>query len=62
MLFVKGQQYIERDVTRHLQKLMSSYPVVTICGPRQSGKTTLARHLYPEYDYVSLENYNGAGI
>ena len=37
---------------------MRSYPVVTICGPRQSGKTTLARHLYPEYDYVSLENYN----
>ena len=58
MLFVKGQQYIERDVTRHLQKLMSTYPVVTICGPRQSGKTTLARHLYPEYDYVSLENHN----
>ncbi|MBQ5665034.1 MAG: ATP-binding protein [Akkermansia sp.] len=45
-------------MTPHLQKLMSSYPVVTICGPRQSGKTTLARHLYPEYDYVSLENHN----
>lgn len=58
MLFVKGKQYIERDVTQHLQKLMSSYPVVTICGPRQSGKTTLARHLYSEYDYVSLENHN----
>ena len=55
---MNGKQYIERDVTPHLQKLMSSYPVVTICGPRQSGKTTLARHLYPEYDYVSLENYN----
>ncbi len=32
------------------------YPVVTIAGPRQSGKTTLARHLYPEYDYVSMED------
>ena len=58
MLLVKEKRYIERDVTPHLQKLMQSYPVVTICGPRQSGKTTLARHLYPEYDYVSLENYN----
>ena len=58
MLLVKEKRYIERDVTPHLQKLMRSYPVVTICGPRQSGKTTLARHLYPEYDYVSLENYN----
>ncbi|MBR5194708.1 MAG: ATP-binding protein [Akkermansia sp.] len=55
---MNGKQYIERDVTPHLQKLMRSYPVVTICGPRQSGKTTLARHMYPEYDYVSLENYN----
>ena len=32
------------------------YPVVTICGPRQSGKTTLARHLFPTYDYVSMED------
>ncbi len=32
------------------------YPVVTLCGPRQSGKTTLARHLFPDYDYVSLED------
>lgn len=32
------------------------YPVVTICGPRQAGKTTLARHLFPDYKYVSMEN------
>lgn len=32
------------------------YPVVTIAGPRQSGKTTLARHLFPDYDYVSMED------
>ena len=32
------------------------YPVVTLCGPRQSGKTTLTRHLFPDYDYVSLED------
>lgn len=34
------------------------YPVVTICGPRQAGKTTLARHLFPGFDYVSMENPN----
>lgn len=32
------------------------YPVVTIAGPRQSGKTTLARHLCPGFDYVSMED------
>lgn len=35
---------------------MGMYPVVTIAGPRQSGKTTLARHLYPDFDYVSMED------
>ncbi|MBQ6942518.1 MAG: ATP-binding protein [Akkermansia sp.] len=53
---MKQQGYIPRAITAHVQKLMSMYPVVTIAGPRQSGKTTLARHLYPEYDYVSMED------
>lgn len=35
---------------------MGMYPIVTIAGPRQSGKTTLARHLYPDFDYVSMED------
>jgi hypothetical protein len=30
--------------------------VIAIVGPRQSGKTTLARHLFPDYAYLSLEN------
>ena len=55
-MLVKEQRYIERDVSGHLQRMMQEFPVVTISGPRQSGKTTLARHLYPEYDYVSLED------
>ena len=55
-MHMKQQGYIPRAITAHVQKLMSMYPVVTIAGPRQSGKTTLARHLYPEYDYVSMED------
>lgn len=31
-------------------------PVVTVIGPRQSGKTTLVRHVFSKYSYVSLEN------
>ncbi len=34
---------------------MRSFPVVTITGPRQSGKTTLVKQTYPDMDYVSLE-------
>lgn len=48
--------YIERDISPYVQKVAAMFPVVTLCGPRQSGKTTLARHLFPDYDYVSMEN------
>ncbi len=44
-------------MSAHVQKLMGMYPIVTIAGPRQSGKTTLARHLYPDFDYVSMEDF-----
>lgn len=32
-------------------------PVIALLGPRQSGKTTLARMAFPAHGYVSLENY-----
>lgn len=53
---MKSHGYIPRSISTHLQKLVGMYPVVTIAGPRQAGKTTLARHLYPDYDYVSMED------
>lgn len=49
-------QYIPRMVEAEVRKQMERYPSVTIYGPRQCGKTTLARHMYPDYDYVNLEN------
>ena len=51
----KGQ-FIERQISDYICRAAAAYPVVTICGPRQSGKTTLARHLFPDYDYVSMES------
>lgn len=53
---MNDKSYIERDITTHLKRMMTLFPVVTVCGPRQSGKTTLVRHLYPDYEYVNLEN------
>ena len=46
---------IARKIEPQLRTLATMYPVVTITGPRQSGKTTLARMVFPEYKYVSLE-------
>lgn len=37
------------------KRLLEEYPVVILLGPRQSGKTTLARHLCPGKPYINLE-------
>lgn len=44
-----------RFITPELQSLAKSYPIVTVTGPRQSGKTTLVRHVFPHKPYVNLE-------
>lgn len=46
---------IQRTIEPILRQLAESYPVVTITGPRQSGKTTLCKKVFPEYAYVNLE-------
>jgi len=38
-----------------LQKAATEYPVVTLIGPRQSGKTTLVKQLFPHKPYINLE-------
>jgi len=47
---------IKRDISRELKNLSSMFPVVTITGPRQSGKTTLTKMVFPDYTYCNLEN------
>ena len=49
---------IQREIQVQFKQLMKMYPVVTITGPRQSGKTTLAKMTFSEYRYVSLENFD----
>jgi predicted AAA+ superfamily ATPase len=46
---------IERDLTPILRQRAGQYPVVTLTGPRQSGKTTLCRALFPDKAYLNLE-------
>lgn len=47
---------VRREIEPHLRRLAGEYPVVTVTGPRQSGKTTLCKMAFPSIDYVSLEN------
>jgi predicted AAA+ superfamily ATPase len=46
---------IEREITGHVRQVFQQYPVVTLTGPRQSGKTTLCRSVFPDAPYVNLE-------
>ncbi|MEZ4267218.1 MAG: ATP-binding protein [Myxococcota bacterium] len=46
---------IERNIAETLRRLAADYPVVTVTGPRQSGKTTLCRESFPGKPWVSLE-------
>lgn len=48
--------YIKRAITPQIEKAHNYYPVITVTGPRQSGKSTLCRHLFPDYRYVNFEN------
>jgi uncharacterized protein len=48
--------YIHRVMEAEIEQLEKVYPVITITGPRQSGKTTLVRFKYPDLPYFSFEN------
>lgn len=45
-----------RTIAPRLTKSLKDYPILTLLGPRQSGKTTLIRHVFPEFEYKSLED------
>ncbi|MCU7935225.1 MAG: ATP-binding protein [Candidatus Thiodiazotropha sp. (ex Dulcina madagascariensis)] len=47
---------ITRDSGGTLQRLLQGFPIITITGPRQSGKTTLARSIFADKPYLSLED------
>ncbi|TAE26822.1 MAG: hypothetical protein EAZ91_16790, partial [Cytophagales bacterium] len=46
----------DRHLTPKLRQLASQYPVVTLTGPRQSGKSTLVQSVFPDLPYVLLED------
>jgi predicted AAA+ superfamily ATPase len=47
---------IQRTLASRLVTLSGTYPVLFLTGPRQSGKTTLAKATFPEFRYISLED------
>ncbi len=48
--------YIPRTLESQIQLMASKFPVITLTGPRQSGKSTLVRHAFPDKPYISCED------
>lgn len=47
---------LKRSLKTAIDLYRDKYPVITLTGPRQSGKTTFLKDEFPEYRYVNLEN------
>ena len=50
------EEYIHRAMSEAINEASQYFPVITLTGPRQSGKSTLLRHLFPSLPYMTMEN------
>lgn len=48
-------KFIDRHISKQIQDAAKSFPAVVVAGPRQTGKTTLLRALFPQHRYVTLD-------
>lgn len=49
-------EYIDRLLSQTILNAHQYFPVIIVTGPRQSGKSTLCRHLFSDYNYTNLED------
>src|SRR3990167_8056459 len=50
------KKLINRSLSETIERVVQAFPVIAILGPRQSGKTTLAKMLFKSHVYLSLED------
>lgn len=47
---------VNRTIQKAIKSQLDKYPILAVTGPRQSGKTTLLKNIFPNYTYLNLEN------
>lgn len=45
----------KRDISKALERCATTFPSIVLTGPRQSGKTTLLKSIFPNHHYLNLE-------
>ncbi len=53
---MKNNKYINRKIETIIKKSAKSFSAIAVTGPRQSGKTTLLKNLFPKYSYFSFDD------
>ncbi len=48
--------YYHRQLEKKIINIAGEYACITLYGARQTGKSTMVRKLFPDYEYVSLDN------
>ena len=49
------KKYIKRTIEKNLLESVVEYPVIILTGARQTGKSTLLKHLFTDYTYITLD-------
>jgi hypothetical protein len=49
--------YIERKAEKSIKRMLKVFPVLGVTGPRQSGKSTMLKHLLKDYEYVTFDDF-----
>lgn len=51
-----GKKYYARQIESEIKKAANQFPVVSLTGPRQTGKTTTLKKLFPAYKFITLDD------
>lgn len=51
----ENMNYIDRFITKKLLRMLDFFPSVVVVGARQVGKSTMLKHLFPNYSYVLFD-------
>ena len=56
IIYNEFMKYISRSIEPHIQKAARQFPAVAVIGARQTGKSTMLRHVFPKHNYITFDD------